>query len=187
MVSKVDDYGVRVFNNEMVDEIVFIDKTGLEDAITFQNIDYEIVDGYYFDEGRNDKINEIIQHLFNTRKQKKKEKNPIQKIIKLIMNSIYGKTILKPIDTQLKIVPKWQFASFALRHYHFIKEAIKVGYEYYVKLIKLYYSLRTHFQKQVLQMAQHILEKISPYAGFSCETFPKLQTRITQNLATCNF
>ena len=38
------------------------------------------------------------------RLQKKKEKNPIQVVYKLIMNSAYGKTILKPITTEEKVI-----------------------------------------------------------------------------------
>ena len=78
LLSKIDDYGVGIFNNDMIGEVIFIDKTGLEDALTFQSSEYEIIDGYYFDEGRNDKINSVIRHLFETRKQKKKEKGDVR-------------------------------------------------------------------------------------------------------------
>ena len=46
LLSKIDDYGVRIFNNDMIGEVIFIDKIGLEDALTFQSIEYEIIDGY---------------------------------------------------------------------------------------------------------------------------------------------
>ena len=59
----------RIFTNDMVNEVVFIDKVGLEDAIKYQDIKYEIIDGYYFDEGRNNKINKVIKHLFDIRKK----------------------------------------------------------------------------------------------------------------------
>ena len=84
----------------MINEIVFIDKTGLEDAINFQNITFEIIDGYYFDEGHNENINKIIKHLYSKRIELKKMKNPAQIVIKELMNSMYGKTILKPIETE---------------------------------------------------------------------------------------
>ena len=74
LMSKYNDNGVRMFSNEMVNEIVYIDKTALEDAINFQLIDFEIIDGYYFDQGRNDKINETIRHLYDLRKKLKKRK-----------------------------------------------------------------------------------------------------------------
>ena len=57
----------------MVGQKVYIDKTGLEDAINFQDIEFEIVDGYYYDEGRNNTINTVIQHLYNKRIKKEQE------------------------------------------------------------------------------------------------------------------
>ena len=56
--------------------------------------------------------------------------------MKLIMNPIYGKTILRPTDTELRIAPNWKCSSFALRRHHFIEGVVKAGYEYYVELIK---------------------------------------------------
>ena len=51
----------------MVDEVVFIDKVGLEDAIEFQQITFEILDGYFFESGRNNRIQEVISDLYNKR------------------------------------------------------------------------------------------------------------------------
>ena len=39
---------------------VYIDKTGLEDAITFQEIEFEILDGYYFNEGHNNTTKQLL-------------------------------------------------------------------------------------------------------------------------------
>ena len=44
-----------------------MDKVGLEDLIHFQDVEYQFIKGYYFDEGRNDKIKETMRHLFNQR------------------------------------------------------------------------------------------------------------------------
>ena len=84
-----------MFSNDMVGQTVYIDKTGLEDVINFQDIEFEIIDGYYFNEGRNDTINRVINHLYSKRRELKKNKNPAQIVIKELMNSMYGKTILK--------------------------------------------------------------------------------------------
>jgi predicted transcriptional regulator len=56
----------------LVGEVVFIDKTSLEDAINFQDMEFEIIDGYYFNEGHNNTINNVIQHLYSKRQLKKK-------------------------------------------------------------------------------------------------------------------
>ena len=60
LLSKRTESGVRMFSNDMVGEAVYIDKTGLEDAITFQEIDFEILDDYYFNEGHNNAIKNIL-------------------------------------------------------------------------------------------------------------------------------
>ena len=43
-----------------------------------------------------------MNFLFNERLRLKSEGNPLQNVFKLLMNSSYGKTILKPIDTEIK-------------------------------------------------------------------------------------
>ena len=36
------------WTNNLVGKICFLDKTGLEDAVTFQDVNFEVLDGYYF-------------------------------------------------------------------------------------------------------------------------------------------
>ena len=48
--------------------IIYIDKVGLEDIITFHEAEFEIIDGYYYDQGRNNTINHVIEDLYNLRK-----------------------------------------------------------------------------------------------------------------------
>ena len=99
LTSKINEDGVRDFTNHMDNEIIYIDKVGLEDLITFHEAEFEIIDGYYYNDGRNDTINRVIEDLYNLRIKLKKDKNPAQMVIKLLMNSMYGKTIIKPIET----------------------------------------------------------------------------------------
>ena len=49
----------------------YLDKYGLEDALEFQDIEFEILDGYYFDEGFNTTINDKIRNIFNIRAAEK--------------------------------------------------------------------------------------------------------------------
>lgn len=97
LISKLVD-GVRQFKNDLTG-IHIVDKITLEDYIEFHQIEFEIVRGYLWDEGFNDNIQKVIKKLFNERLKYKKDKNPIQQVYKLIMNSAYGKTIMRPIDT----------------------------------------------------------------------------------------
>lgn len=99
-MSKVNDKsGIREWTNNMVGEICYVDKTTLEDWVNFHKITYEVIEGYYFDSGRNDTVCKVITDIFNKRVEYKKQGNPIQNLYKLIMNTGYGKTIIKPIDT----------------------------------------------------------------------------------------
>ena len=101
LISKINDSGIREFTNVCCDN-VYLTKTGLEDLIKFQKIEFEVIDGLYFKEGFNTLIKPTIETLFNKRVMYKKEKNPIQNTIKLLMNSAYGKLLIKPIDEDYK-------------------------------------------------------------------------------------
>ena len=59
----------------MIGETVYIDKISLEDIIKFQQVGFDIIDGYYFNEGHNDKIKSVISHLYGKRKELKTNKN----------------------------------------------------------------------------------------------------------------
>jgi hypothetical protein len=101
-LSYVNEEGIRTFTNNMIGQTIFIDKVALEDAIKYQNIEFDVIRGYYFDEGFNTKIKTTIEHIFNERKKLKAQKNPAEIVYKLIMNSAYGKSILKEIDTEIQ-------------------------------------------------------------------------------------
>ena len=77
LLSKHTESGVRMFSNDMVGETVYVDKKALEDAIHFQEIECENLDGYYFNEGHNKTINTVIEHLYSKRKELKRAKEPI--------------------------------------------------------------------------------------------------------------
>jgi hypothetical protein len=87
------------------DGIVIIDSATLEDYINFHNIEYELLDGIYYNEGGNKKLGDLIQKLFNERLKAKKEKqNALQQTLKLMLNSAYGKTIQKPTKQKKTII-----------------------------------------------------------------------------------
>tara|TARA_R100000951_G_scaffold52904_2_gene44576 strand:- start:2126 stop:5002 length:2877 start_codon:yes stop_codon:yes gene_type:complete len=91
----------RNFTNDVVGATMYLDKIALEDLVNFQKVEYEFINGYYFDEGRNDKIAPTMRHLYNQRVKFKKAKNPIQLVFKEVMNSAYGKSIMKPQEKNI--------------------------------------------------------------------------------------
>lgn len=125
-MSKINKDGIREWTNNMINETIYVDKTTLEDLIKYHDIEFKIVRGYYYDEGRNMKLKPAIRKLFNKRLEAKAQENPIQNVYKLLMNSSYGKCLLKPIDTETKFVSNKQYKNFVDRNYNWIKDGEKV-------------------------------------------------------------
>ena len=167
-VSLLTDEGIRNFTNDLVGEYLYLDKVGLEDFVKYHGAEYEFINGYYYDEGRNDKIRSVITHLFNQRLKYKKEKNPIQMVFKELMNSSYGKSYLKPIDADSKYVPAKDFDKFMDRNFNYIKEATKLANGLYYK-VKYYKAIDSHFNNahvgvEILSMSKRIMFEVMTLA-----------------------
>ena len=166
LISKVNKQGIRDFKND-IKGIVYLDKTSLEDAIKFHNlipeVDFKIIRGYYFDEGFNTGCKNTIKYLFDVRLQKKKEKNPIQIVYKLLMNTSYGKTIQKPIDNETIIKENYESDTYLKRNHNFIKKYKKTFGDKYVitkiKPIQNHYS-HPHIGCQILGMSKRIMNEV---------------------------
>ena len=76
-----------------------VDNITLEDWIKYNGLECEILRGYKWTGEKSFLIRDIIQNLHLLRCEYKKTHNPLQLVIKLIMNSAYGKMIQKPITT----------------------------------------------------------------------------------------
>lgn len=162
LTSYVNENKVRIFSNDMINKKIHVDKISLEDLIKYQDIKFEIICGYYFNEGRNEKIGEVINNMFNSRLKYKKDNNPIQLIFKLLMNSSYGKTLLRPIDTDTKIIQKKDFNKYLSRNYNFIKEYTVSGDNY---IVKTYKPIINHFNLchigcEILSMSKRIMNEV---------------------------
>lgn len=122
LLSYMNENGVRIFSNDIIGRTMFVDSICLEDCVKFQGIEYEFVRGYYFDEGFNSKINTTMRGMFDTRAQKKANKCPSEVVYKLLMNTGYGKTIIKPVDTETRIFDdKERLDVYLSRNYSWVK------------------------------------------------------------------
>ena len=52
LTSKINEDGVIYVINDMENIIIYIDKVGLEEMIEYHIAEFEIIDGYYYDQGR---------------------------------------------------------------------------------------------------------------------------------------
>ena len=171
LLSYINKKGIRNFTNEMEGKTVYLDKISLEDAIKFQEIEFEIIRGYYYDEGRNIKLKEIIKFLFEERLILKEEENPLQNIYKLIMNSSYGKTLLKPIDENVSYIKGTdKMKSYIINNYTFHKITTlmsenDIDDKYKVYEVKTIKPINNHFNNasagvEVLAMSKRIMNEV---------------------------
>lgn len=157
--------GVRLFHNYMEGKTMYVDKTTLEDMINFQGVDFDILCGYYYDEGRNDTIRKVIRKVFDMRRKMKAQGNPIQEVYKLIMNSGYGRSILKPIDSEERVFDSSEEKDkWVSRYYNYIIEYTK-GYDCDKWIVKQHKEILTHFNNcvfgvEVLSMSKRIMNEV---------------------------
>ena len=161
-IYKRNEQKSKIFCNETV-EHYYIDKITLMDLMEFYDVEYELICGNYFNEGFNNKINEFIKTLFDLRLKYKNEGNALQQTIKLLLNSIYGKSILNPMTEETKVIDKNKLTSYVYRNYNFIKEVTFTdSSKCFVKKIK---PVNEHFNlpqfgASVLSWSKHIMNQV---------------------------
>jgi hypothetical protein len=163
LASVLDEKGIRQFTNELEGKILYVDKITLEELIEHQQITFEIIKGAYFNSGFNKTINKTIEHLFNKRIELKKEKNPAQMVYKLLMNSAYGKTLMKAVETETIIRTRRQAITYIKRNYNHILDFYDIG----KNLIGIttqsainYHYNRCHIGCNILSMSKRIMNNV---------------------------
>ena len=173
LASVMTESGVRDFTNDLVGKEIYLDKQSILDLQEFQNVELNILEGYYYNSGRNPTCKSVIRYLYDTRVQKKKQKNPIQAVYKLIMNSAYGKTILKPIVDDIMVVNKTGYDkktkkyvdnwnNYLGKNYNYIKDFTDCGK---VVIVKKHKSILDHYNNahigvEVLSKSKNIMNKV---------------------------
>lgn len=134
--------GVTNYINDVGEGIdMVIDKITLEDYIKFHEIEFEIIGGVYWNNGTNKQIGIVIEELFNDRNKYKKlmkkydnetaeykSADVMQQLIKLMLNSAYGKTIIKKEEIKIQIKQtrtdeeKQEYNNYVYNNFNTIKE-----------------------------------------------------------------
>lgn len=164
--SKNDD-GVRMFDNELPKRM-FVCKQKLEDLIEFQGITFDIIRGYYYCEGRNYKLREVINYIFEERKRLKAEGNPLQEVYKLIMNGAYGKTLQGAYDEQINFIyGESNLEKYVSKNYNSIDYYTEFGNDekykkYRVKIIKPIKAVfnNAHCGVEILATSKRIMNEV---------------------------
>lgn len=143
---------------------IVVDKITLEDMINFQGVEYEVIEGVYWNNGFNNKINDTIKHVFDIRTKYKKEGNKVQELYKLIMNSIYGKTMTKESKTSTKYIYGHEEAmKFLNKNFNMIKRYLTADDEIYIMTMKenyLKHRNMVHCGAYTLSMSKRIMNEV---------------------------
>ena len=99
LIMKKDKNNINQNINKLTKMIV--DNIYLEDLIKYQGIEFEILSGICWEGKKSPYLSKTIEYVYNLRKEKKAKGDLSEIIYKEIMNSSYGKTIQKPILTEL--------------------------------------------------------------------------------------
>lgn len=89
-----------------------------EELKALKQLNYQIkVDGGYLFDSSSTLFMSFVEDVYNERIQAKKNKNiTLANILKLILNSLYGKTGMNPITTFTKVIPSDKLTSFDMKH-----------------------------------------------------------------------
>ena len=118
--------GVVMYDNYYGGEMV-IDDIQLIELIKWQQIDYDLLECIYWDEGESTKIQDAIKHLYQKRKEEKQIKSTMEQVYKLIMNSSYGKCIEMPKQYKCRVVKGKNYITHLFQNYTNIQRIDEVA------------------------------------------------------------
>ena len=118
--------GVNIHTNDMEGKIIWLDGGTLQNYVDFCGVEFEILDGVQW---RGPVVQlETIDRLYAERRAAKKAGNiGLSNVLKLLMNSAYGKTIEKQRFTTHKFVSAKKALTFYLNNKYMIKSYEKLN------------------------------------------------------------
>lgn len=176
-INHVDEKGSLQYVNECVE--MYVDNIALEDLVTFQKVEFTVIEGLGYAGALNTNIKNVIQKLFDERLRIKEEAkkngayNPLEKVIKLLLNSSYGKTLECPHDTEFKVIRRKNSRRYMLKHYNEVASRSRLCEKFDVyELRREVYSHfnMAHIGSLILSMSKRIMNQVMCLAedeGFS--------------------
>ena len=105
----------------------------------------------------------------------KKDKNPAQIVINLLMNSMYGKAIIKPVETYTIVKDnKDYFGKCCSYNYDYTDSVLEFNGTYYIKQVKpiLSHYNYVHCGVEILSMSKIIMNRVfGPAAGIDIKMY----------------
>lgn len=109
LITTYREDGRLLYSNNVPNEETTVDKYTLEDYIEHHKIEFDIIKGVKWDEGSTSVIGPLIEKLYDDRHKAKatgkyghlEANKPMNTTLKLMLNSIYGKNMLKASKDKL--------------------------------------------------------------------------------------
>lgn len=155
-VSELDELGTRNFTNAIVGKTIWLDSITLRQAEEHQGMEFELCQGFYFNEGYNEYCLHLYDFMYNKRLEYKNEKDPLtgekkpnhlQQILKLTMNSGYGYLGMAPHDIDSLVVSSDDLYEAIYKNRHRFIKATLLNDKYGNYLLELQGSARGHKNK----------------------------------------
>lgn len=155
--------GINLYTNEMIGKEVYLTSIELEDFINYQGGEVEFIDAIYWTGNKDNRMSNYIEKCYNLRREYKKEGNPLQEVLKLFMNSSYGKTIQKDVKEEYKFMAPDKADIYIQNNYGRIKEVIELNP--FTSWIKLEGSSKPltvpcHIGALILGMSKRIMNEV---------------------------
>ena len=180
LTSKInEESGVRDFIDDMDNEIIYIDKVSFGDLTTFHDAQFEMIEGYYYNDGRNETINHVIGDLYNLRPTLKKDKNPAQIFIKLLRNNMYGKAIITPVEADTIVNDNEDDFGKCISYNNNCADSVLEGHgKYYIKQVEsiLSHCNYVHCGVEILSMSRRIMNCV-----FGCANGCNVKNRLSRH------
>jgi hypothetical protein len=154
------------WTNDLEGKVIYVDRFTLEDLVMFSEdgdmLEYDILQGYFYDEGRNTQIQTTIDFMFDKRLRLKALKSTAQAIYKLMMNAGYGRTGMKPVETKVTYCSGDKALAFLHNHHNHIKHFVdmpngSIRYETW-KPIDEHFN-KQHISAEILSFSKRIMNK----------------------------
>lgn len=163
LLARPNTAGIMAYCNEP--GTYFTDDISLRNIIESHQValeDIVVLRGYYYDDGKNYRIRDTINHLFNERQRLKEEGNSLEQAYKLLMNSCYGKSIMKPIVEENIVATDEEFRRIILSSGCETLSYRYAGSRYIMKMSKNIVSAKgfPSFGVHVLAMSKVIMSEV---------------------------
>lgn len=127
----VRENGINMYTNDVEGREFYLTHIELQDFIKYQEGEVEFINCIYWKGDKDDRMANFIRKIYDLRVEYKSQGNPMQEVLKLFMNSSYGKTIQKDVNEEFKFLNKEKKESFIINNFERIKEVIKINSKTY--------------------------------------------------------